>query len=144
MADHFPYGSTNKVPYASINWVDRDTLGMKTVGGKEFDFCNKFFGVNGIVLKFGKPQRLNLHPLDTFHTHAHETCILKFLFLRNFGMQMMSYNHMVIARERMTFLMEGVLFSVKSQNKSLVLYHSMMGLMHPHLWWKHFAEICFT
>ena len=34
MADNFPYGSANKFPYSSINWVDRDTLGMKTVGDK--------------------------------------------------------------------------------------------------------------
>ena len=63
--------------------MDRDTLGMKTVGGKEFNFCNKFLGVNGIVLKFWKPQRLNLQPLDTFHTHAMR-CILIFFVLKEF------------------------------------------------------------
>ena len=67
MADHFPYGSTNIVPYSSINWVDRDTLGMNTVEGKEFIFCNEFF-----VLTCGKPQRYMLHPLDTTHTPTHE------------------------------------------------------------------------
>ena len=41
--DHFPYGSANKIPYSSINCVDRYTLGMETVGGKEFNFCNEFF-----------------------------------------------------------------------------------------------------
>ena len=30
-ADHFPYGSANKVTSSSINWVDIDTLGMKTM-----------------------------------------------------------------------------------------------------------------
>ena len=73
MGDHIPYGSTNKKgPSSSIDWVDRDPLGMKTVGGKEFKFCNKFLAVNGIVLTCGKTQIFNLHPLDTFHTHAHE------------------------------------------------------------------------
>ena len=41
------------------------------MGGKEFNFCNKFFVVNDIVLACGQPQRFNLHPLDTFYTHAH-------------------------------------------------------------------------
>ena len=45
---------------------------MKNVGGKEFNFCNKLFVVNAIVLTCGKPQRFNFQPLDTFHTHAHE------------------------------------------------------------------------
>ena len=47
-------------------------MGIKDVGGKEFNFCNKFFGVNGIFTTCGKPQRLNLQPLETYHTHAHE------------------------------------------------------------------------
>ena len=34
VAGHIPYVSANKIPYSSIDWVDRDTLGMKTVGGK--------------------------------------------------------------------------------------------------------------
>ena len=72
VADHIPYGSTNKIPCSSIDRVDRDTLETKTVGGKEFDFYYKLFVMNGIVLTCGKPQRLNLQPLDTFHTHAHE------------------------------------------------------------------------
>ena len=41
-SDHIPYGSKNKIPYSSIDWVDRDTLGMKTVGGKMFNFYNDF------------------------------------------------------------------------------------------------------
>ena len=53
VADHIPYGSENKSLCSSIDWVDRDTLGIKTVGGKEFNFCNKFFVVNGIVLTCG-------------------------------------------------------------------------------------------
>ena len=36
VADHIPYESANKIPYSSIDWVDRDTLGMKTLGGKDF------------------------------------------------------------------------------------------------------------
>ena len=72
MADHIPYGSTNKFPYSSIDWVDKDTLGMKTMGGKRFNFYNNFFVMTDIVLTCGKPQRFNLQPLDTFHTHAHE------------------------------------------------------------------------
>ena len=42
MADHIPYGSTNKIPYSSIDWVDRDTFEVKNVGGKEFNFFNNF------------------------------------------------------------------------------------------------------
>ena len=73
MYDHIPYGSTNKKgPYSSIDWVDRDTWGMKMGGGKEFKFCNKLLVLNDIVLTCGKPQRFNLKPLNTFHTHAHE------------------------------------------------------------------------
>ena len=45
VADHIPYGSENKIPYSSIYWVDRETL-----GGKEFYFCNKIFVVTDIVL----------------------------------------------------------------------------------------------
>ena len=56
---------------------------------------------------------------------------------------MMTSKHMPIARERMNFLMEGVLFLVKSQKRYLVLDQPMMGLMHPHLWWAHFAEVCY-
>ena len=41
--DDIPYGSANKSPYSSIDWVDRDMFGMKTLGGKEFYFCNIFF-----------------------------------------------------------------------------------------------------
>ena len=113
------------------------------MGGKEFKFCNKFLVVNDIVLTCGEPQRFNLHPLYTF-IHMHMRCILIVLFLRNFGIQMMSSKHMDISRERMNFLMEGVLFSVKSQKISLMLDHPMMGLMHPHFWWTYFAEVCFT
>ena len=32
VADHIPYGSANKSPYSSIDWVDRDMFGMKTLG----------------------------------------------------------------------------------------------------------------
>ena len=42
------------------------------------------------------------------------------------------------------FVMEGVLFSLKSQNKSLVLDQPMIGLIHPCIWQTHFAESCFT
>ena len=59
-------------------------------------------------------------------------------------MQRMSSKHMPITRERMNFLMEGVMFSVKSQKISLMLDQLMMGLMHPLLWWAHFAKVCFT
>ena len=69
---HIPYGSENKIPYSSIDWVDRNIFGMKTLGGKEFYFCNKFFVVTDIVLTCEQQQRFSLHPLDTFHTHAHE------------------------------------------------------------------------
>ena len=34
VAYHIPYGSENKGPYSSIEWVDRDIFGMKTLGGK--------------------------------------------------------------------------------------------------------------
>ena len=70
--DHIPYGSANKIPCSSIDWVDRDTFKVKKVGDEEFNFCNKFFVVTDIVLACGKPQGFNLQPLDTFHTHAHE------------------------------------------------------------------------
>ena len=72
MYDHIQYGSANKIPCSSIYWVDRGTLGMKTLGGEEFYFCNKFFVVTDIVLTCGKPQGFNLKPLDRFHTHSHE------------------------------------------------------------------------
>ena len=39
--------------------------------------------MNGIVMTCGKLQRLNFHPLDTYHTHAHEVH-LKFFVLKEF------------------------------------------------------------
>ena len=72
MDDHITYGSANKIPYSSIDWVDRDTFGVKNVGGEEFNFCNNFFVGTDIVLTCGKPQGFKLHPLGTFHTHACE------------------------------------------------------------------------
>ena len=74
----------------------------------------------------------------------HMRCILIFLFLGNSRMQMMSSKNRDIAEERMISLIEGVIFSLKSQKKSLVLDQTMIGLIHPHLWWTHFAEISFT
>ena len=35
---HIPYGSSNKIHFSSIDWMDRDTLGTKMVVGKEFNF----------------------------------------------------------------------------------------------------------
>ena len=72
VADHIPYGSTNKIPCSSIDWVDRDTLGMKTVGGKRFNFCDKFFVVTDIVLTRGHPQRYIFHPSYTSSTHTQD------------------------------------------------------------------------
>ena len=65
VADHIPYGSTNKIPYSSIDWVDRDTFGMKTLGGKEFYFCNNFFVGTVIVLTCEQQKRLILQALYT-------------------------------------------------------------------------------
>ena len=81
--DHIPYGSTNKIPYSSIDWVDRDTFGVKNVGDEEFNFCNNFFVWTDIVLTCGQPQRFNLQPLDTSHAHAHEVHS-KFFVLKEF------------------------------------------------------------
>ena len=67
MADHITYGSANKIPYSSIDWVDRDTFKVKKVGDEEFNFCNKVFVVTEISLACGKPQGFNLQELDTFH-----------------------------------------------------------------------------
>ena len=70
VADHIPYGSENKIPCASSDWVDRDTLVMKTVGGKEFNFCNKSFDVNGIVLTCEHPQTYIFQPSYNSSTYA--------------------------------------------------------------------------
>ena len=72
MSNHITYGSENKITYSSIDWVDRYTFEVKKVGDEEFNFCNNFFLVTGIVLTCGQPQGFKLWPLDTFHTHAHE------------------------------------------------------------------------
>ena len=72
MDDHIPYGSENKIPYSSIDWVDRDTFGMKTLGGEAFYLCNNFFVGTIIVLTYEHQQRLILQLLYTSHTHAHE------------------------------------------------------------------------
>ena len=73
VCDHILYGSANKKgPYSSIDWVDRDTFGVKNMGGEGFNFCNKICVVTGIVLTCGQPQRFSFQPLDTLHTHAHE------------------------------------------------------------------------
>ena len=45
---------------------------MKTLGDKQFYFCNDFFVATNIVLTCEQQQRLILHLLDTPHTHAHE------------------------------------------------------------------------
>ena len=50
----------NQTAYPCIDWVDRDIIGIKTVGGKEFNLYNDFYVGNGIVLACGKPQRFNL------------------------------------------------------------------------------------
>ena len=71
-ADHIPYVSENKIAHPFIDWVDRDIFGVKNVGPEEFNFFNKFFVGTEIVLTCGKTQRFIFHPLDTFHTHAHE------------------------------------------------------------------------
>ena len=34
MADHIQYVLAKKIPCSSIDWIDRGTLGMKTLGGK--------------------------------------------------------------------------------------------------------------
>ena len=36
MADHIKYGLEKKIPCSSIDWIDRGTLGMKTLGVKNF------------------------------------------------------------------------------------------------------------
>ena len=41
----FPPESINMRVCSSIDWVYRDIFGMKTLGGNEFDFCNKIFVV---------------------------------------------------------------------------------------------------
>ena len=79
MADQIPYGSENKSLYSSIYWVDRNLFGMKTLGGKEFYFCNKYFVVTDIVLTCEQQHIFNLQPLDTFHTHAHEVNYIFFV-----------------------------------------------------------------
>ena len=83
MGDQIPYGSENKSLYSSIDWVNRNIFGMKTLGGKEFYFCNKFFVVIDIVLTCEEKQRFNLKLLDTSHTHAHEVHF-DFLMLEEF------------------------------------------------------------
>ena len=80
MADHITYGSANKIPYSSTNWVDRDTFKVKKVGDEEFNFCNNFFLVTDIALEYGQPQGFNLQQLDTFHTHEHEVHSYFFVF----------------------------------------------------------------
>ena len=67
VSNHITYGYENKSPCSYIDWVDRDTLGMNTMGGKEFNFLNEFF-----VLTSGKPQIYILQPLGTTHQPAHE------------------------------------------------------------------------
>ena len=74
MADHIQYGLENKIPCSSIDWIGRGTLGMKTLGGKQFYFCNKIFVLTDIVLTCEQQQKLILQLLDTSHTHAHFAC----------------------------------------------------------------------
>ena len=45
---------------------------MKTLGGKEFYFCNKFFVVTDIIFTCEQKQRIILKLLDTSHKHAYE------------------------------------------------------------------------
>ena len=49
--DHIPYVSANKIPYSSIDWVDRDIIEINSLGGKGFFYlCNNFFVVTDSVL----------------------------------------------------------------------------------------------
>ena len=36
MVDYISYGSTNKISYSSIDWVDKGIMEMKNLGGKGF------------------------------------------------------------------------------------------------------------
>ena len=70
---HIPYGSTNKIPYSSIDQVDRDIIEIKTLGSKGFFYlCNNFFVITDIVFTCEQQQRFILKPIDTSYTHAHE------------------------------------------------------------------------
>ena len=80
MANHINYGPENKIPYSSIDWVDRETFKVKKVGDEKFNFCNKFFVVTDIALACGQPRGFNLQQLDTFHTHEHEVHSYFFVF----------------------------------------------------------------
>ena len=107
MANHIPYGSKNKIPYSSIDWVDRDTLGMKTVGAKKLNFCNNFFVVTDIVLTCEQQQRFSLQPLDTFHTHAHEVNSIFFVLedcVENFD----ENKHLAFSRKNWNCFLERV------------------------------------
>ena len=53
MSNHITYGSENKIPYSSIDWVDRDTFKVKKVRDEEFNFCIKVFFVTDISLACG-------------------------------------------------------------------------------------------
>ena len=70
VADKIPYGSKNKSLYSSIDWVDRNIFRMKTLGGKEFYFCNKIFVVTDIVLHVNKNKDLIFsHWMLSIHMH---------------------------------------------------------------------------
>ena len=98
MVDHIPYGSTSKIPYSSSDWVDRNTFGMKTVGGEEFNFCNKFFVVTSIVLTCGKPQKCILQSSYTSSTYAHEVhCDL--YVLEGFGRKQNGYQELALIQK---------------------------------------------
>ena len=57
----------------TIYWVDKDIIEMNTLGGKGlFCFGNNFFVITDIVLIGERKQILNLKPLDTSHSYAHE------------------------------------------------------------------------
>ena len=43
MADHITYVSEIKIPYSSIDLVDRDTFKVNKVRDEEFNFCIKVF-----------------------------------------------------------------------------------------------------
>ena len=73
LVDKILYRSTNKIPYSSINWVDRDTIEINTLGGKGFFyFCSNFFVITDIIFTCEKQQIFVLHSLDISCTHAHE------------------------------------------------------------------------
>ena len=80
LADHIPYGSTNKRAHLFIDRLNRCTIEMNILGGKISScFCNKIFVVLDMVWTSEQQQIHTLQPLHISILHASMDWVRKYM-----------------------------------------------------------------